>query len=350
MKEFIMQILSYDIYIWLISGIIIALGIGVSVIWYLKKIILSYLASRKQAEADSKSENIVIDIEQDHVLTTDESLDVWNIAQKLLQQIEAEVVIEDVVTNKLEEQERERYSEIEHKEVSVEQTAHDHSNKEEINVNESSSKPAIQQAQTSVEVYNTKTNLEVVNKQKTRFEVLKNEVENLKTRSQRIEYEKKLVEATIDFPDDEYFNTLLWDWYIESGDFKKAQTIYKKLHFLNEFDDKALFKLGIINLELGDVQAAEYLLNRAKDLKPENPKYYQALAEVKYNLEKIDECISLMEKAVDLRPTKFEYIEILGKLYKETNNIQLYYKTLLKMNALEPLNQKVRSELGKLQE
>jgi hypothetical protein len=57
-----------------------------------------------------------------------------------------------------------------------------------------------------------------------------------------------------------------------------------------------------------------------------------------------------MEKAVDLRPTKFEYIEILWKLYKETDNIQLYYKTLLKMNALEPLNQRVRWELSKFQD
>lgn len=132
-------------------------------------------------------------------------------------------------------------------------------------------------------------------------------------------------------------------------DIKKAQTIYKKLHFANEADDKALYKLWTINLELGDIQAAEYLIGKAKDIEPEDPRYYR-LAEVKYNLEKVDECIELMEKAVDLRPTKFEYIEILWKLYKETNNIQLYYKTLLKMNALEPLNQKVRSELGKLQD
>lgn len=57
-----------------------------------------------------------------------------------------------------------------------------------------------------------------------------------------------------------------------------------------------------------------------------------------------------MEKAVDLRPTKFEYMEILGKLYKETNNIKLYYKTLLKMNVIEPLNQKIKLELIKFQE
>jgi predicted Zn-dependent protease len=192
------------------------------------------------------------------------------------------------------------------------------------------------------EIYNVNTNIEVINKQKSQFELLKHEVDNLKTRSLRVEYEKKLIEATIDFPDNVYFNTLLGDHYIENNDFKKAQTIYKKLHLQDEFDDKALYKLGVINLELGDVQAAEYLLNKAKELKPENPKYYQVLAEIKYNLEKIDECIELMEKAVDLRPTKFDYIEILGKLYKETDNIQLYYKTLLKMNALEPLNQRVR--------
>ena len=200
------------------------------------------------------------------------------------------------------------------------------------------------------EIYNSNSNIETINKQKLQFESLISEIEHLGKRGMSIEYEKKLIEATIDFSDDVYFNTLLWDYYMENNDFKKAQTIYKKLYLQDALNDNALYKLWIINLELWDIPVAEYLLTKAKDLKPENPKYYQILAEVKYNLEKIDESVELMEKAVDLRPTKFEYMEILGKLYKETNNIKLYYKTLLKMNVIEPLNQKIKLELIKFQE
>jgi len=52
-----------------------------------------------------------------------------------------------------------------------------------------------------------------------------------------MEYEKKLIEATIDFPEDIYFNTLLGDYYIDTKDFKKAQTIYKKLHLQDALND-----------------------------------------------------------------------------------------------------------------
>lgn len=195
-------------------------------------------------------------------------------------------------------------------------------------------------------IYKIKTNIEQVNKQSAHYEHLTSQIDNLKAKNLLIEYEKKLIEATMDFPDDILLNSMLWDRYIEQGDFKKAQTLYKKLHIKNEHDDKLLYKLSIINMELGDLQSAEFLLIKARDLKPENPKYYELLAEIYYNLERLDDSIEAMSKAVDLRPNKFEYIEILWKLYKETDNIQWYYKALLKMNALEPLNQKIKAELA----
>lgn len=293
-----------------------------------------------------------------------------DITHKLLQHIDIENTTEKEVINKLQAMERweDKNEEIgsedvlydnvnaipegQNKDHETSSTQTDHTPEEDSTSKQTDPSTVYLSWETPIvpEIYNTNTNIESINKQNLHFETLKQQINNLMTRWLMIEYEKKLVEATIDFPDDPYFNTMLGDLYLENHDFKKAQTIYKKLHLQNEFDDKSLYKLGIINLELGDMQSAEYLLTKAKELKPENPKYYQSLAEVKYNLEKIDECIDLMEKAVDLRPTKFEYIEILWKLYKESDNIQLYYKTLLKMNALEPLNQKVRSELSKFQE
>ncbi|MFA7284254.1 MAG: hypothetical protein WC004_00330 [Candidatus Absconditabacterales bacterium] len=355
MREIIAQLVPYEIYIWIVSLCLIIGGFAYNVLLRIIQAIKDKQKSIAEARAaaaiqSTKKEQLITQVLEEEIVVYEEietaSDTQTDIAHKMLQQIEIELSPEIQITNNLEERERNEQTENIINEQQVEEGSKVDTIKEETkNIVEQPKKTNT----TTVEIYNTQTNLEAVNKQKSHFEVLKHEIENLKTRGLRVDYEKKLVEATIDFPDEEYFNTLLGDWYMENRDFKKAQTIYKKIHFTNPLDDKSLYKLGVINLELGDIQAAEYLVTKAKDIKPENPKYYQTLAEIKYNLEKIDECIESMEKAVDLRPTKFEYIEILGKLYKETNNVQLYYKTLLKMNALEPLNQRVKSELQKIQ-
>lgn len=386
MREIIANLLPYEWYVWLLTGFW-------SLIWI---IIVVYkktdtLLTNKQKEilgTHEEEENAEeADLEQWEEGILNPEAD--SLVQKLLQQTEIENEEEARFTDRIEELEREIENEEETQETQsnekIERGTEEEidplieefrlvgetqiNEDEEVQEIENNKFPTeidllsildIEKSETGAasnetllitpEIYNTNTNIETINKQKTQFETLKWEIEHLGKRGMSVEYEKKLIEATIDFPEDIYFNTLLGDYYIDTKDFKKAQTIYKKLHLQDALNDWALFKLGIINLELGDIQIAEFLLGKAKDLKPENPKYYQVLAEVKYNLEKIDESIELMEKAVDLRPNKFEYMEILGKLYKETDNIKLYYKTLLKMNVIEPMNLKVKAELNKFQE
>lgn len=330
MKEFILSIMRYEIYVWIISWVVVFGRLLIT----LRNSIGSVLNRKKNNHQIETNQNH-LEQRSDEPLE-ENSMESLSITEKLLQHIDAEQTEQKEIPNKIELMEKEWYTA---------ETIH-----EDDNTNEADIMEIKETKSNATDIYNIKTNHETINKQRSQFEFLKNEIELLKSRQQRVEYEKKLIQATIDFPDDYYFNSSLWDWYIESEDFRKAQTIFKKLHLQNESDDKVLYKLWTIHLELWDAQSAEYILEKAKDLKPENPKYYQALAEIKYNLEKIEESIELMEKAVDLRPTKFEYIEILWKLYKETDNIQLYYKTLLKMNALEPLNQRVRWELSKFQD
>lgn len=384
MREIIANLLPYEWYVWLLTGFWILIWI---IIMLYKK--TDTLLTNKQKE--------ILGIHEEGRNPEELEFDQWEegglnpeadeLVQKLLQQTESENEEEARFTDRIEELEREIENEEEIQEIdsSKESETEDEidplieefrlvgetqiNEDEEVQEIENNKFPTeidllsildIEKSETGAasnetllitpEIYNTNTNIETINKQKTQFETLKWEIEHLGKRGMSVEYEKKLIEATIDFPEDIYFNTLLGDYYIDTKDFKKAQTIYKKLHLQDALNDWALFKLGIINLELGDIQIAEFLLGKAKDLKPENPKYYQVLAEVKYNLEKIDESIELMEKAVDLRPNKFEYMEILGKLYKETDNIKLYYKTLLKMNVIEPMNLKVKAELNKFQE
>lgn len=384
MREIIANLLPYEWYVWLLTGFWILIWI---IIMLYKK--TDTLLTNKQKE--------ILGIHEEGRNPEELEFDQWEegglnpeadeLVQKLLQQTESENEEEARFTDRIEELEREIENEEEIQEIdsSKESETEDEidplieefrlvgetqiNEDEEVQEIENNKFPTeidllsildIEKSETGAasnetllitpEIYNTNTNIETINKQKTQFETLKWEIEHLGKRGMSMEYEKKLIEATIDFPEDIYFNTLLGDYYIDTKDFKKAQTIYKKLHLQDALNDWALFKLWIINLELGDIQIAEFLLGKAKDLKPENPKYYQILAEVKYNLEKIDESIELMEKAVDLRPNKFEYMEILGKLYKETDNIKLYYKTLLKMNVIEPMNLKVKAELNKFQE
>ncbi len=333
MKEIILQLAHYEIYIRLLCFLVIVL-----------QIIQSLFASIQNYKKNKKN----IQTHGEYTLKDDSSItepEVWNennldtlsITEKLLQNIDIESDFLETTPNKIELMEKEQPEWVD---IVTEQEP-------EVTVGETTSH---QENFISPEIYNTNTNHEQINKQRSQFDYLKNEIELLKAKGLMVEYEKKLIEATIDFPDDYYFNNALWDRYMENEDYKKAHTLFKKLHAQNENDDKILFKLWLINLELNDLSTAEFLVTKAKDLKPENPRYYQVLAEIKYNAEKIDESIELMERAVDLRPTKFEYVEILGKLYKETDNIQLYYKTLLKMNALEPLNQRIKWELNKFQD
>ena len=352
MKSLIEQLLPFEIYLRALSWALIVASL----------IQRWWNALMKRKKQTSKDENSLL-VWEDHQSNTIQQEDLYEESLKnnhywetkeqnenLSDYSSNHQSIEEEITHKLLKQvvwESDDYKEIIEK-------------KEDINEDDSSSKndsdsTVWEQSQSkasplSPEIYNINTNHESINKQKIAYEIVKHEIDTLKTRNLRVEYEKKLIEATMNFPEENEFHISLGDRYIERWEFKKAQSLFKKLHLLDENDDRILYKLWVINLELQDFVSAEYLLTRAQELKPENPKYYQLLAEVKYNLEKIEESIQLMEKAVDLRPWKFEYIEVLWRLYKEVDNIHLYYKTLLKLNALDPLNTKVKAELAKFKQ
>ena len=120
--------------------------------------------------------------------------------------------------------------------------------KEDINEDDSSSKndsdnTVWEQSQSkasplSPEIYNINTNHESINKQKIAYEIVKHEIDTLKTRNLRVEYEKKLIEATMNFPEENEFHISLGDRYIERWEFKKAQSLFKKLHLLDENDHR----------------------------------------------------------------------------------------------------------------
>lgn len=365
MRSLIQSLISFEIYLRAVSWVIIAWWAG-KWLWnnliYKKKRIgslhtLFWWEGWSISNATTLSTESTLWSEQELSEYTwwntlqdmlERSKETVDMTHKLLQHIEAETEESKEIINKIEAMEKEDHSE---------DTSWDKEESHYIDNEQKSNNDAYNVVTTetinnepSVEIYNITTNHESINKKKFAYETIKHEIDNLKVRNLRVDYEKKLIEATTHFPDEKEFHAILGDWYIEREEYKKAQSLFKKLHTQDENDDKILYKLWVINLELQDFISAEYLLSRAHALKPDNPKYHQILAEIKYNLEKIDESIDLMEKAVDLRPWKFEYIEILGRLYKEVNNIHLYYKTLLKLNALDPLNSKVKAELSKFKQ
>lgn len=210
------------------------------------------------------------------------------------------------------------------------------------------SETADKEIDTTSTISNPSAQIESINKKQSLYQHLLSQIENLKARGILDEFEKKLVQATMEFPEDERMNSMLADFYFDNWDLKKSMSIYKKLYKLNDKDDRSLYHLWLINLELGDVKSAEYLLTKALELKPENPKYLMSMAEVKYNLDDFISSIDAVERAIALRPSKFDYLEILAKLYKESKDESNYHKVLLKMIELDPLNIKVKNELSKI--
>lgn len=190
--------------------------------------------------------------------------------------------------------------------------------------------------------------MEHINKKQSLYQHLLSQIENFKARWLIDEYEKKLVQAVMEFEDDVKLNYMLADYYLDNNDLKKSMSIYKKLHEINPDDDRSLYHLWLINLELGDIKSAEYLVGKAIVLKSENPRYLMSMAEIAYNLDDIMKSIDLVERAISLRPNKFDYLEIVAKLYKEAKDEWNYHKVLLKMFELDPLNIKVKNELAKI--
>lgn len=140
--------------------------------------------------------------------------------------------------------------------------------------------------------------------------------------------------------------------YLQSGEHRKAESLYRKALELRPRDASLLTNFALSVLEQKDpmrIDDSVKAFRLAAELDPKNPDRYANLGQSLFFAGDIPNAIAAFEKAVRLAPRNVEYYFFLADSYLTIRNFALAKKVFLKILDLAPLNQEAKQELGELQ-
>lgn len=141
------------------------------------------------------------------------------------------------------------------------------------------------------------------------------------------------------------------DMHFSRGDFHEAEKWLIKVLALHEYHPEALNKLGVIYIHNGNPKKAELIFRKLLSITQKEPIYYCNYGRCLYTLDRLDEAIETYENAVKLDSTKPTRFVSIGQIYYEQKNYEKALEYFSKALGLDPDNLeylKFISELSKL--
>ncbi|HUV49877.1 MAG TPA: tetratricopeptide repeat protein [Anaerolineae bacterium] len=134
--------------------------------------------------------------------------------------------------------------------------------------------------------------------------------------------------------------------YHQSGQFEKAQEIYKEILEINPNHSDSLHLSGIIAHQSGKNDIAANLINRAIQTRPEEPVYYLSLVNVFKAQGRLDEAILSYQKALQLKPDDVEAHNNLGNALIKQGQLEEAAASYRKALTIKPDFAEAHNNLG----
>jgi len=142
--------------------------------------------------------------------------------------------------------------------------------------------------------------------------------------------------------------TMLADHFFSIKQYSKSMTLLKKILESNPNNHRAMWQMGEIYIDQGNINMAELMIEQAIKLENNNPKYLYSMVDIKYNAGNIDDSIYLMEKILKLRPTNVEYLIATAMLYEKNKNLKIAKKYYFEVLEFDPDNRTAKARLKAL--
>jgi len=123
---------------------------------------------------------------------------------------------------------------------------------------------------------------------------------------------------------------------------REAETEYKAALAVNQFDERAEFRLGDISSRRGDVQEAYAHYSRAVQLQPNDAEANIGLAKVLMLMNQSDKAEPLLQRAVQLDPTSAAAHFRLSTLYRQAGRTADATRELEEYQKYKELKEKLR--------
>jgi tetratricopeptide (TPR) repeat protein len=123
---------------------------------------------------------------------------------------------------------------------------------------------------------------------------------------------------------------------------REAETEYKAALAVNQFDERAEFRLGDISSRRGDVQGAYAHYSRAVQLQPNDAEANIGLAKVLMLMNQPDKAEPLLQRAVQLDPTSAAAHFRLSTLYRQAGRTADATRELEEYQKYKELKEKLR--------
>jgi len=110
--------------------------------------------------------------------------------------------------------------------------------------------------------------------------------------------------------------------YIATGEFEKAETIYRELISISKIDHIVLNNLASVLMAMGKDQDGEVerLLKSSIDIKPDNSDAYNNLGNIYTNEGRLKAAIKAYKKAIEQKSNDYEIYFNLGNTYRKSKN------------------------------
>ena len=187
--------------------------------------------------------------------------------------------------------------------------------------------------------------IEQQSKSKIEWEKFKSDLDYLKKKQKRDEYESKLIEGLANDPEHIDILEHLADFYMMDNQPKKALPLYKKIVEQQSENHVFLRKMAQVYLLMKDFEMAEVLLDNALAIHPETPKYAMNLVEIYYKTGRKKNSLSVMEDIVKRRPENMSYRNALVNLYEEFGYNEQIVDAYESMLLLDPTNVALKRKL-----
>lgn len=157
------------------------------------------------------------------------------------------------------------------------------------------------------------------------------------------EAKKLLIQSISLTEDDTQISLKLATVYMESGDLKKAETIYKRLLDIHAGDPLIHENLGKIYTKKKQFKEAVHAYVQAIEIDSKDDKKMVALGHLYFLLMRHSLAAECFRRAAELRPREVNYLFLLADACKEEGDYENALFTYEKILTVEPYNEKAHS-------
>lgn len=159
---------------------------------------------------------------------------------------------------------------------------------------------------------------------------------------------KHLIQAIAVAEDERKASLKLAKIYVQTQEYKRAESLYQKLTELDPQNSEVHQQLGMLWAQKKDYKRAIQAYVRAVELDEKNPEKLLALGKLYHLLMRYSVAGECFRRAAELKPREVSILFLLGEACQKDEDYENALRSFERILTLEPYNEKAKDALGEV--